>query len=260
MSYTEIFNKVIDYSNMSIRNISAESKRYDKSISPSYISRLKNNDTAPATEEVNRMIAEICGYPDPDELVFEAYIENAPQVIKTFISGLLRFFEKTFTQAYINGLPKKEAGILKEQFYNDDFRYSILKTFLDNRLIDSMFKSLKNPIAINSKKQKMIIPNFGAYIMLDDSMSPTISKGDKLQINSSLNIGIGDIGLFQFEGEKELKTRRLFKEDGKLLLIPENKRHNIIKCNPEKVTIHGKVIAIIKEIPSTTYDKIINMD
>jgi hypothetical protein len=260
VSYTEVLNKVLNYSNKTTNQISAESKKYEKSISSAYISQLKNGKKPPATEEVNLTIAKICGYPDPEELVFEAYIESAPDIMQKFIENLIGFFEKIFSKSFINGLPKNEAEILKKQFHNKDLRYSILKTFLDKKLINALFKSLKNPIPVNYKKQKMLIPNFGAFIIEDDSMSPTISKGDKMEINSTLKVGIGDIGIFKIKDQKKSITRRLFEEGEKYLLVPENKNNNnILRCNPEDVEIIGKVTAVIKEIHSTKPDKIINM-
>ena len=68
-----------------------------------------------------------------------------------------------------------------------------------------------------------------------DSMEPTFHSNDKLFIQSTNVLDIGDIGVFNFNGEQ------LVKEFGKGVLISHNKEYSPIKIN-EDLYIQGKVL------------------
>jgi hypothetical protein len=258
MSYKEVLNKVIDYSNLSIRKISEESQKLGKSISPAYISQLKNGKTTPATEEVNLTIAKICNYPDPEELVFEAYIENAPEVIKDLINSLSNFFQGTFLLSMTKALPENISEELKYKF-NELPRYQILKAFSNEAVTSSLLNVVDDSIVLDDEENsKIIIPNIGFFRILDDSMEPTIIKGAKIQINNKERIGMGDIGLFQLKDEKYGLIRRYFEKEGFIFLVPDNKDYPIVKCNQERIISSSKVSAVITEFKSKTYDNIVS--
>ena len=68
-----------------------------------------------------------------------------------------------------------------------------------------------------------------------DSMEPTFHSNDKLFIQSTNVLDVGDIGVFNFNGEQ------LVKEFGKGVLISHNKEYSPIKIN-EDLYIQGKVL------------------
>lgn len=68
-----------------------------------------------------------------------------------------------------------------------------------------------------------------------DSMEPLFHSGDKLYIQSTKTLNIGDIGVFSFEGEQ------LVKELGKGVLISRNKQYEPIKITRD-LYIQGKVL------------------
>jgi len=88
MNYAELLNEYITKSNLSLGEI-ARRMEDEKGIKVdrSYISMLKNNKTKnPASEEVNRALAEVTGG-DPEKLIMSAFIEKAPQEVRDYIKN-----------------------------------------------------------------------------------------------------------------------------------------------------------------------------
>lgn len=83
MNYANLVDEYIKKSGLSLAAI-AEKLQKDKGIKidRSYISKLRNNPKYPATDEINRALAEVTGG-DPEKLVMAAYIERAPEEVKT---------------------------------------------------------------------------------------------------------------------------------------------------------------------------------
>lgn len=82
MNYSQIVDKYIKESGLSLGEIATRMQNEKGiKIDRSYISKLKNNPKYPASEEINRALAEITGG-DPDKLVMAAYFEKAPEEVK----------------------------------------------------------------------------------------------------------------------------------------------------------------------------------
>ncbi|SCW40174.1 Peptidase S24-like [Paenibacillus tianmuensis] len=82
MNYSELVDSYIKKSGLSLAEI-AKRMQTEKGIKVdrSYISKLRNDPKYPATEEINRALAEITGG-DPEALVKLGYYEKAPEEIK----------------------------------------------------------------------------------------------------------------------------------------------------------------------------------
>lgn len=88
MNYSELVDTYIKKSGLSLAEI-AKRMEVEKGIKidRSYISKLKNDPKYPATEEINRALAEITGG-DPDALIMAAYLEKAPDSVKEVFAGV----------------------------------------------------------------------------------------------------------------------------------------------------------------------------
>lgn len=84
---------------------------------------------------------------------------------------------------------------------------------------------------------QMNVPDHTDYIIdvTGDSMEPDFQSGDRLFIQVTKTLEIGDIGVFSFEGEQ------LVKEFGGGVLISRNKKYEPIKVNKD-LHIQGKVL------------------
>ncbi|WP_079914705.1 hypothetical protein [Paenibacillus sp. 32352] len=81
MKYHELLSRYIEESKLSLGELVLRLKNRDIDITKSYISKLKNGNKPPASEEITRALAEVTGG-DPDALVMAAYIDKAPTEVK----------------------------------------------------------------------------------------------------------------------------------------------------------------------------------
>lgn len=73
-----------------------------------------------------------------------------------------------------------------------------------------------------------------------DSMEPTFYDGDKVFVEETNSLNIGDIGIFYYDGDVYIK------EYGEKGLISHNEKYKIIRGN-ENMRILGKVLGIVEE-------------
>ncbi len=85
MNYAEMLDSIITNSNLSLRQIAKRCADLELSITPSYISQLKNGKLPPPTPEVSMILAKACNSQDESKLIFQGYIEKAPEVIKQYM-------------------------------------------------------------------------------------------------------------------------------------------------------------------------------
>ena len=83
MSYSNFLSKTIKESGYSLRDIATLcEKQCNVKITASYLSKLqKEGNKNPASEPVNIAIAKVCKI-NPDDLLFEADMERAPESVK----------------------------------------------------------------------------------------------------------------------------------------------------------------------------------
>ena len=91
--------------------------------------------------------------------------------------------------------------------------------------------------------EKINVPSFEVPPKADfiiqvvgDSMEPSFKTGDKLFIESTSVLNLGDIGVFNYLGEQ------LVKEFGKGELISHNKSYEPIRVNEKDLYIQGRVL------------------
>jgi transcriptional regulator with XRE-family HTH domain len=146
MSYAKKLEDIIEKSGLSLNQIKNKCKVYDVDVTPSYISKLKSSKD-PASAKINRAIAQACGA-DPDELVFEAYMEKAPETVKNFVEGFSKYFLNTTIQSLKLFVPPDQISLVESKI-SQFTTYEIVKEFnesgynLPNPFGDSI--SLKDP-------------------------------------------------------------------------------------------------------------------
>lgn len=107
MNYAELLKSYINDSRYTLDELSEMLSKKSISATKQYISKLQNSKTPPASEELNRALAEITGG-DPDKLIMAAYIEKAPQQIKDLFERLDDVNE--FLDKFIGDIPFHSEG------------------------------------------------------------------------------------------------------------------------------------------------------
>jgi len=134
MTYAEMLDSMIQKSELSLRQISNRCQALNLTITPSYISQLKNGKLPPPSEEVSMTLAKACGSDKQAHLVFQGYMEKAPRLMKEYMlaastlnkammESLFKASGQEFTkesQDYIKSLDILAALELSSQFVNLD--------------------------------------------------------------------------------------------------------------------------------------------
>lgn len=84
MKYSDLIREYIKKSGLTLDEISEKILSFNQSASKQYLSKLQNGRTPPASEELNRVIAEITGG-NADALLLAAFIEKAPPEVKQLL-------------------------------------------------------------------------------------------------------------------------------------------------------------------------------
>lgn len=88
MRYKDLLKEYIKQSRLTLDEISAKLNKYGLTASKQYLSKLQNGKTPPASEKLNKALAEITGG-DSNKLIWAGYIEKAPEDIKKIAHFLL---------------------------------------------------------------------------------------------------------------------------------------------------------------------------
>lgn len=240
MEYKELISEMVSKSKLTLREISDKARDRGVSIDPSYISKLQTGKQPPASEEVSRTIAEICNS-DPDELIWEGYMEKAPTVIREFINNTLDYYRNLSINLLKQQLPKEIVKIAVEDISKKtplQFIREINKMNLNSLEFDNNSFIIKSDIG----EDKIIFANF-TYQMEDESMSPLIPNGSKVTIIQKHVFKNGDLALMINENNNYLLRRLVLVED-KYFLIAENKNFETLVYDKEAIKLIGIVDSI----------------
>lgn len=246
MSYANFLAKTIQDSGLSLRAIATLcEKKYNVKITASYLSKLqKEGNKNPASEKVNSAVAKVCGI-NPDDLIFEADLEKAPETVKETINELIEFIRKFILKS-------------GESFSNEDkeielnFQSQINKcNKMSNRELMqyiaqfSTLEDKENPFEqgfdLNGDNIEDLLMKFSINIpMEDNSMFPIIKQGAKIELVKMDEYSNGDIVSVVLNNEKSLI--RTYVDSGKnAILIPANQDFETITVPKKDIEIKGKV-------------------
>lgn len=245
MSYQQTLSKIIAKSGYKLKEISEKCKELGVKVDPSYISKLQTGKQPPASEDVNVAIAKVCNY-DPNELIYEAYIEKAPLLIKEIMSEFIAYFK----------VIKKEKSLLISETYfpiikqqiNNTSDYEFIMELREEDLLyglipdEELSKRFYGKIDSNFNKYDGDV--FTKFIAMDDSMSPIIPEKSEVKIDTSAEVHPGDIVLARVK--EEVYSLWWYYEDNendKVFLVTENKGSIPLIISKNEVEIVGKVVS-----------------
>ena len=248
MTYAEMLDAIIEESELSLRQISKLCAQFDISITPSYISQLKNGKLPPPSPEVSLALAKVCNSKKQSQLVFQGYMEKAPDVIKEYMlasSQLNRIMLESLCKAENNTMSKESMEYLKN--------LDILSTLE----MTSKYLDPENPLSPNDLVREITLSSGGVskvqaqgdminFFLGDTSMNPTIPVHSYIYIlPTKLELlKERDIIAFYPNNRKQATLRRLFFSNNKILLIPEDKTFQIYMLeNFEEIDYLGKVVS-----------------
>lgn len=248
MSYASFLAKTIKNSGYSLRAIARLcEQKYNVKITASYLSKLQQEGNKnPASEKVNIAIAKVCKI-NPDDLIFEADLERAPENVKKVVNLMVDYIKSIFISFSNMSNVKNEEE--KEKLESELNRYINMGTreFI-TEMISQEDINIENPfnqsILIqdeNNNYMEDIFMKFTVGIkMLDSSMSPIIKQDAKIEIVKLDEYSNGDIVYVTLKDGKNL-IRTYVENDKNIILIPVNKEFETLIIPKEDIEINGKV-------------------
>lgn len=246
MSYHKMLSNMIKNSRFTLKEIVEKCKQEGISIDPSYISKLQSTSQPPASDEVNIALAKVCGI-DPDELLFEAYMEKAPDMIRDLITELIKFVKGFMKYAMLQGLPQEMVSLIEQEIKSYSDLYWLKQMSGEN--LSKMFDSMSNPDTagiFEEEGHKVVINPYFGISMPDNSMSPLIPDGSKLQLDEPDDLNNGDIVVAVVKDQYMI--RRYVPIDSKIILIAENTSFEPLTFSKKNLKILGKVKSYTKEL------------
>jgi transcriptional regulator with XRE-family HTH domain len=122
--YYEILSSYINESGKTLKDISRELfEEKNIAVDSSYISKIKSGKKPPASEEVNRALAEVLNG-NPNELVFAGYLEKAPSDVQNAFFEIDRMVNELIKNLIMNSTISQLAVIIDHlrQFNIDNTR------------------------------------------------------------------------------------------------------------------------------------------
>ncbi|MFA5527344.1 MAG: S24 family peptidase [Peptostreptococcales bacterium] len=247
MNYANILDQMISDSGLSLRNITKRCKELDCNITPSYISQLKNGKLSPPSEDVSTKLSIVCGEKNPTKLVFQGYLEKAPEMVRKYIftsSFLLKDILENMLQDS-SDFTDKYGGFLNnlDIISTLDLSAKYLESIKENNF--NKFMDELDSLSGNIRKESTQ-GDSSFFFIRDTAMEPIISINAHIKIvptNRNL-LKNRDIVAFHLENSKMPLVRRYYKENGVILLIPENKDSEIYVCKSDDEFYYlGKVIS-----------------
>lgn len=250
MSYNETLAGMVGKSGLTLREIAERCREFGVTVDPSYISKLQSGSQSPASEEVNTALAKACGE-KPEDLLFEAYMDKAPELIRRFIGQLLDFFREV-AAIIADNLPENMASITHTTVIDLPDRALMRRFLLEEELraaIKAVFKSaLAKPadfsfrdINLNVSMQHLL-----GLTMPDAAMEPLLPAGARLNVDYS-RAALGDIVLATLPDGTNI-VRRYVPAGDKVFLLAANKTFAPLTYDAVAVRIAGRVKSFTAEI------------
>lgn len=246
MSYANFLANTIKNSGYSLRAIASLcEKKYNVKITASYLSRLQQEGNRnPASEKVNIAIAKVCGI-NPDDLIFEADLERAPENVKNVVDLMVNYIKSM----YISLIPNVNIKDNKAQeiFESEMNKYINMGTreFITELLNQDI--DLENPLEkdfkISEEDNEILNEMFMKFTvgikMLDNSMFPIIKQGAKIELVKLEEYSNGDIVSVELNNTNLIRT---YVESGNnIVLIPANQDFETLTIPKKDIEIKGKV-------------------
>ena len=244
MNYAEMLTQMINQSELSLRQLAKRCEALELSITPSYISQLKNGKLPPPSPDVSMTLAKACGSKDESKLIFQGYLEKAPAVIKEYMlasSQLNKIMLESLCQA---------QGVLAEEARTHLKEMDILSTIeMTGRyvkegsveIIEDMVKEITlSSGGLTRDDQSKVMRVF----LGDTSMAPTIPMHASLYLIPTRTDLLKDRDIIAvYIGNRRVPTlRRIFFVQGRILLIPDDKNLEILTVDSfDEVNYVGKL-------------------
>ncbi len=247
MNYAEMLDSIITKSELSLRQIAKRCAELELSITPSYISQLRNGKLPPPTAEVSMILAQACNSKEESKLIFQGYLEKAPDVIKEYMLA-----SSQLNKVMLESLCKVDGNTKVDDSAIEYLRsLDILSTIeMSSKYISEGTIEFRPDFAKEITIASGGIANekgdITTMILGDNSMAPTIPIHSFIYILPTKTelLKARDIIAFYPLGKRQAILRRVFFSKGKILLIPDDRSSEVYMIDSfEELSYLGKIIS-----------------
>ncbi len=250
MEYSQMLNQMINDSGLSLRKITALCEEKGYNITPSYISQLKNGKLAPPSEDISKALSEVCNDENPMKLIFQGYLEKAPEMIKKYI----------LMSAAINKLILKDMSLNENFITSDEYKeyihnldalssldISAKYIHSDGDIADVLHEEINALTGgVYSKDKEETTKDTSYFFLRDHSMEPIVNINAHVQTVKTKKefIKNKDIIAFYIKESRTPQIRRVFMVKDQIVLVPENSDHDVYTYPTlEDIDYIGKVVS-----------------
>ncbi|SYX84660.1 S24 family peptidase [Paenibacillus alvei] len=236
MNYHELLRKYIADSGLRLNVIAEKLKEYNYNVSKSYISQLQNGKTPnPATDELNRALAEITGG-DVERLLFAATIERAPEEVKEKLLRLekLKSLKNEYTQVKESKVPyvtDKDEDLISVPVLDSITYKQVIEADKSDRSIyvDRSITQGRRAFALRVSEESMI----GDHITIGDVAVCLVQ--DEVTANDIAIVAVN---------EQNATLRRVKYQNDICMLMPSNAAMQPILVASSQIKVLGKVVEV----------------
>ena len=237
MSYYKLLRNIVVESGLSSTEIIKECREKGRKIDKAYFSRLLNGKCPPPSEELSRLLANICNA-DERALVLEGYIDKAPKEIKECLEKLEKATLMTTLKVFNDKININDLENIMNELPTSSFIIQILDTDLNNN---------SNIFELSNNDTKITVTEPISLEIKDNSMSPLIPEHSRinLKIDKYKN---GDILAIKTKDFESFIVRYVLFSGSSIILISLNKEYKPMTYKIQDIEILGKVSQIINTI------------
>ncbi len=248
MPYSRLLRNIVADSGYNAKQIIDECNKKGKKIDKAYISKLLNNKIPPPSEEVSRVIANVCNA-DERLLVLEGYIDKAPKEVKEIFNSIRYMTTISALNVFSNKVDKSVLEELEKEM-NEEPISEFLVSFIDNKANNINIKDSGMELSVvNDDSLKLSLTEPMSLQVKDSSMSPMIPGGAKISLKIEDEYKNGDILAIKVKKQEDFIVRyALFNKDTITLTSLNPKDFEPLTYSVKDIIILGKVERVIIEI------------
>ena len=248
MAYARLLNELIEKSGLTAKDIAQKCTEQGQKITASYISILRNeNSNRVPSEELSRVLEKVLNA-EPQQLVIESYIDNAPSKIQDAFKNMMIITVNLAIATLGNQIKEEENELIIEECKKQPYS-SIFLNMASQQYLNSYNGNTVTSTEVVDGKQYNTQMNINLdFDVKDDSMAPKINRGDKVKLQTQIEYKNGDIVCYKAKSDKTMRYRKLYMKDNKTMLVPFNFDYEIEEYNKDEVSIIGKVTQIVRTL------------
>ena len=248
MPFSRLLKQVVYISGKTSKEIIEECEKRGKKVDKAYFSKLLNGKVNPPSEELTRLLAQICNY-DERILVIENYFDKAPEEIRQAFF-ILKEQIIIGTSAMMLEIDNKEISEEIRKSLRQEPIAEFIVEILDSE--EEIHDSAENSFEIDFDKENSIL-NFNVInppgiSIKDNGMYPLINENDKVLFSPQEKYNINDILLCKIKKNGKIKARYIVNKENKIELIPINRAYDIEDYKENEILILGKITKLIRDI------------